>query len=175
VTHTTLCGRTWMHLGYTGTMLCGDPDREVAMIFLTNRVCTLRCGAGHATLNACVRVDPTDSNGKIRYARIVRRTRMRISSHTRRLLAQQCKRRLMLSTARDHAQCAHERSSLLSLLLLLLNDARCDSKLQYSATPALHILHNSFGLRVRSASCKHAVVVFQCNRLDRRFLRPFQM
>jgi len=48
----TLSPRTWMHLGYTGTMICGDPDRDVAMIFLTNRVY------------------PTDANGKIRYARI---------------------------------------------------------------------------------------------------------
>ncbi|GAM27997.1 hypothetical protein SAMD00019534_111730, partial [Acytostelium subglobosum LB1] len=29
---------TWMHLGYTGTMLCGDPERELIVILLTNRV-----------------------------------------------------------------------------------------------------------------------------------------
>jgi CubicO group peptidase (beta-lactamase class C family) len=34
----TLSPTTFMHLGYTGTMLCGDPDRSVAMIMLTNRV-----------------------------------------------------------------------------------------------------------------------------------------
>eukprot|EP01132_Coremiostelium_polycephalum_P007816 gene7816-9619_t len=34
----TLSPKTWMHLGYTGTMLCGDPDRELIVILLTNRV-----------------------------------------------------------------------------------------------------------------------------------------
>lgn len=37
-----LCGnlspRTFMHVGFTGTMLCGDPDRKVITILLTNRV-----------------------------------------------------------------------------------------------------------------------------------------
>ncbi|KYQ94397.1 Hypothetical protein DLAC_04695 [Tieghemostelium lacteum] len=34
----TLSSKTWMHLGYTGTMLCGDPERELILILLTNRV-----------------------------------------------------------------------------------------------------------------------------------------
>ncbi|KAF2078278.1 hypothetical protein CYY_000468 [Polysphondylium violaceum] len=34
----TLSPTTWMHLGYTGTMLCGDPERELIVILLTNRV-----------------------------------------------------------------------------------------------------------------------------------------
>ncbi|KAN0003386.1 hypothetical protein ACTFIZ_009535 [Dictyostelium cf. discoideum] len=34
----TLSAKTWMHLGYTGTMLCGDPERELIVILLTNRV-----------------------------------------------------------------------------------------------------------------------------------------
>lgn len=34
----TLSPKTFMHLGYTGTMLCGDPDRSVALVMLTNRV-----------------------------------------------------------------------------------------------------------------------------------------
>jgi CubicO group peptidase (beta-lactamase class C family) len=29
---------TFMHLGYTGTQLCGDPERQLITIFLTNRV-----------------------------------------------------------------------------------------------------------------------------------------
>ncbi|EGC37335.1 hypothetical protein DICPUDRAFT_87026 [Dictyostelium purpureum] len=33
-----LSSKTWMHLGYTGTMLCGDPERELILILLTNRV-----------------------------------------------------------------------------------------------------------------------------------------
>jgi len=34
----TLSPKSWMHTGYTGTMLCGDPDRKLIVIFLTNRV-----------------------------------------------------------------------------------------------------------------------------------------
>jgi len=34
----TLSPTTYMHLGYTGTMLCGDPERELIVILLTNRV-----------------------------------------------------------------------------------------------------------------------------------------
>lgn len=37
-----LCGNmsasTWMHTGYTGTMLCGDPVNQFFVVFLTNRV-----------------------------------------------------------------------------------------------------------------------------------------
>ncbi|EGG21761.1 Hypothetical protein yfeW precursor [Cavenderia fasciculata] len=33
-----LSSTTWMHLGYTGTMLCGDPERQLIVILLTNRV-----------------------------------------------------------------------------------------------------------------------------------------
>lgn len=33
-----LSPRTWMHLGYTGTEMCGDPDRQIFTILLTNRV-----------------------------------------------------------------------------------------------------------------------------------------
>jgi len=37
-----LCGNmssiTWMHVGFTGTELCGDPQRELITILLTNRV-----------------------------------------------------------------------------------------------------------------------------------------
>lgn len=37
-----LCGNmsasTWMHTGYTGTMLCGDPVNQFFTVFLTNRV-----------------------------------------------------------------------------------------------------------------------------------------
>jgi CubicO group peptidase (beta-lactamase class C family) len=34
----TLSPRSFMHLGYTGTMLCGDPDRQIGLVLLTNRV-----------------------------------------------------------------------------------------------------------------------------------------
>lgn len=33
-----LSPRTFMHTGYTGTMLCGDPTRNLAIVLLTNRV-----------------------------------------------------------------------------------------------------------------------------------------
>eukprot|EP01113_Clastostelium_recurvatum_P005287 TRINITY_DN1235_c0_g1_i2.p2 TRINITY_DN1235_c0_g1~~TRINITY_DN1235_c0_g1_i2.p2 ORF type:complete len:460 (-),score=136.61 TRINITY_DN1235_c0_g1_i2:1415-2794(-) len=48
-----LSPRTWMHTGYTGTMLCGDPDRELIVVLLTNRVY------------------PTDTNNLIRRLRQV--------------------------------------------------------------------------------------------------------
>lgn len=28
---------TWTHTGYTGTQVCGDPEREIVTILLTNR------------------------------------------------------------------------------------------------------------------------------------------
>ena len=34
----TLAPTTWMHLGYTGTMICGDPTRRIVLVMLTNRV-----------------------------------------------------------------------------------------------------------------------------------------
>ncbi|KAL9643989.1 hypothetical protein ABK040_005457 [Willaertia magna] len=33
-----LSKKTFLHLGYTGTQVCGDPEREIYTIFLTNRV-----------------------------------------------------------------------------------------------------------------------------------------
>ena len=33
-----MSAQTWMHTGYTGTMLCGDPVNNFFTIFLTNRV-----------------------------------------------------------------------------------------------------------------------------------------
>lgn len=33
-----------MHIGYTGTMVCGDKDRELIVILLTNRVYPTRNG-----------------------------------------------------------------------------------------------------------------------------------
>lgn len=33
-----LSPRTFMHDGFTGTMICADPDREMIAILLTNRV-----------------------------------------------------------------------------------------------------------------------------------------
>jgi len=33
-----LSPRTYGHVGYTGTMICADPDRELIAILLTNRV-----------------------------------------------------------------------------------------------------------------------------------------
>jgi len=33
-----LSPKTWMHVGFTGTLLCGDPDRQLIAILLTNRV-----------------------------------------------------------------------------------------------------------------------------------------
>jgi CubicO group peptidase (beta-lactamase class C family) len=54
----TLSPTTFMHLGYTGTMLCGDPDRSVAMIMLTNRVypneLNTKIGAARRAVGAAV-------------------------------------------------------------------------------------------------------------------------
>merc|ERR1712137_62323 len=33
-----LSAKTWTHIGYTGTQICGAPTRELVTIFLTNRV-----------------------------------------------------------------------------------------------------------------------------------------
>lgn len=30
--------KTWTHIGYTGTQICGDPQTEIISVFLTNRV-----------------------------------------------------------------------------------------------------------------------------------------
>ena len=34
----TLSSRTFMHTGYTGTMICADPTRTLGVVLLTNRV-----------------------------------------------------------------------------------------------------------------------------------------
>jgi CubicO group peptidase (beta-lactamase class C family) len=56
----TLSPKTFMHLGYTGTMLCGDPDRSVAMIMLTNRVypseLNTKIGAARRAVGAAVQL-----------------------------------------------------------------------------------------------------------------------
>mmetsp|Transcript_27014 Transcript_27014/g.57268 ORF Transcript_27014/g.57268 Transcript_27014/m.57268 type:complete len:460 (-) Transcript_27014:48-1427(-) len=33
-----LSSKTWTHIGYTGTQICGDPERQLITVFLTNRV-----------------------------------------------------------------------------------------------------------------------------------------
>jgi len=33
-----LSAKTWTHIGYTGTQICGDPERQIFTVFLTNRV-----------------------------------------------------------------------------------------------------------------------------------------
>jgi CubicO group peptidase (beta-lactamase class C family) len=33
-----LSPKTWLHIGYTGTQLCADPERQIYTILLTNRV-----------------------------------------------------------------------------------------------------------------------------------------
>lgn len=33
-----LSAKTWTHIGYTGTQICGDPTRDLITVFLTNRV-----------------------------------------------------------------------------------------------------------------------------------------
>jgi CubicO group peptidase (beta-lactamase class C family) len=54
----TLSPTTFMHLGYTGTMLCGDWDRNVALIMLTNRVypneSNTKIGAARRAVGAAV-------------------------------------------------------------------------------------------------------------------------
>ena len=41
-----MCGslspRTYLHTGFTGTLVCADPDRKLAVILLTNRIYTTR-------------------------------------------------------------------------------------------------------------------------------------
>lgn len=32
-----LSSRTWTHTGYTGTQVCGDPDRQIVTVLFTNR------------------------------------------------------------------------------------------------------------------------------------------
>lgn len=44
----TMSASTWTHIGFTGTQMCGDPERKLITILLTNRVYPSASGTGIA-------------------------------------------------------------------------------------------------------------------------------